>query len=135
VRPAAAPPPCPTVLVVDDEWILRELLRASLGPGYTFVDAEDGERALELARSERPDLIVLDLMLPRRSGLEVIAELRADFALADVAILVLTAQPSLLDEARAQGADAAMAKPFEPDTVALVAGALLSRRAAARRAA
>jgi CheY-like chemotaxis protein len=123
------------VLVVDDEWILRELLRASLGPGYTFVDAEDGERALELARSERPDLIVLDLMLPRRTGLEVIAELRADLALADVAVLVLTAQPSLLDEARAHGADEAMSKPFEPDAVALAAGALLSRRAAARRAA
>ena len=56
----------------------RELIRASLDDGYLFAEASDGVTALELAREVGPDLVVLDLMLPRLGGLEVLARLRAD---------------------------------------------------------
>ena len=68
----------PTVLVCDDEPVLRMLVRATLDLGnYTVVEARDGDEALERTRSEHPDLIVLDMMMPGRSGGDVLAELRA----------------------------------------------------------
>ena len=67
-----------TILVCDDDPSLRELVRAVLGPRYRFVEAADGTEALGLAREERPDLIVLDVMLPGLSGIEVLEELRTD---------------------------------------------------------
>ena len=66
-----------TILVCDDDPSLRELVRAVLGPRYRFIEAADGTEALELARELRPDLIVLDVMLPDGSGLEVCRDLRA----------------------------------------------------------
>src|SRR5438876_184206 len=81
----------PSVLVCDDEPNLRELIRVSLGPRYAIVEAEDGESALALARSLRPDLVILDLMMPRLSGLDVLTELKADPALAATRVLIVTA--------------------------------------------
>ena len=67
-----------TILICDDEPALRELVRASLDDGYLFAEASDGLIALELAREVEPDIVILDLMLPRLGGLEVLAQLRAD---------------------------------------------------------
>ena len=65
-----------TILVCDDDPSLRELVRAVLGPRYRFVEAADGTEALTLARELRPDLIVLDVMLPGLSGIEVLEAIR-----------------------------------------------------------
>src|SRR5436309_2758071 len=105
----------PSVLVCDDEPNLRELIRVSLGPGYAVHEAGDGEEALALARSLRPDLIILDLMMPRLNGFDVLADLKADSALARTRVLVVTAQPASEQEARAAGADGVIVKPFTPE--------------------
>ncbi len=69
------------VLVCDDEDVLRALVRATLtGSGYSLVEAADGDESLRLARELRPDLIVLDMMMPGRSGLEILAEIRQEAA-------------------------------------------------------
>src|SRR5919108_2734847 len=103
-----------TVLICDDEPSLRELIRVSLDGPYRFVEADDGEESLELARRERPDVVILDVMMPRINGLEVLTELRREEELADTAIIVLTAQPATREEALREGADVVMVKPFEP---------------------
>src|SRR2546422_11747992 len=93
-----------TVLICDDEPSLRELIRISLKGSYRFAEADNGEETLELARRLRPDVMILDMMMPRRSGLEVLAELRQDEAISDPAVIVLTAQPATHSEDLRQGA-------------------------------
>jgi len=121
----------PVVLVCDNEEPLRALVRAALEPeGYEVVEARDGDEALELARSERPDLIVLDVMMPGRSGLDVLAELRADAAFASTPIVMLTARTQASDEAAAiaAGADRFVPKPFSPLELAAQIADLLDAR-------
>ncbi len=106
-----------TILVCDNEEILRGLVRASLdGNGYTLVEARDGDEAVEQARLVRPDLILLDMMMPGQSGLEVLAELRRDPELRGIPVLMLTARAQLTDREAAHlaGADRFLAKPFSP---------------------
>ena len=107
-----------TVLICDDEPSLRELIRVSLDGPYRFVEADDGESSLALARSERPDVVILDMMMPRRSGLEVLTALRQEKELADTPVIVLTAQPATREQALQAGADVVMVKPFEPEQIA-----------------
>lgn len=105
----------PTILVCDDSQIMRALVRATLeDASYSVVEAEDGEQALRLARRVVPDVILLDVMMPGRSGLEVLAELRADAELGGVPVIMLTALAQATDrEASEQaGADRYLTKPF-----------------------
>ena len=88
-----------TVLICEDEPALRELIRISLEGPYQFAEADDGEESLEVARRLRPDLVILDVMMPRRNGIEVLVEIRRDEALASTPVIVLTAQPETRDEA------------------------------------
>ena len=104
-----------TILVCDDDPSLRELVRAVLGPGYHFVEAADGTEALALTRELRPDLIVLDVMLPGLSGIEVLGELRLDEQIRDIPVIVITAWSHAEVEAHLAGADRFVAKPFDPD--------------------
>ncbi len=114
----------PTILLVDDEPTIRILVRAALeGTGYPLLEAADGITALELARSERPDLILLDVALPRLSGLEVCRQLKEDPATADTPIFLLTGFVQQTDRQAAvdAGAEDFIAKPFSPTAlVALV---------------
>jgi CheY-like chemotaxis protein len=103
-----------TILVCDDDPSLRELVRAVLGPGYRFVEAADGAEALGLAREERPDLIVLDVMLPGLSGIEVLEELRTDDGLKEIPVVVITAWSHAEIDAQVAGADRFVSKPFDP---------------------
>jgi CheY-like chemotaxis protein len=104
-----------TVLICDDEPALRELIRASVDDGYLFAEAGDGVAALDLAREVNPDVVILDLMLPRLSGLEVLARMNADEQLRDVPVIVITAWHQPLDYSLSAGAADFVTKPFEPD--------------------
>jgi DNA-binding response OmpR family regulator len=106
-----------TILICDDEEPMRQLIAASLDrTGHTVLEAKDGATAVELARSHRPDALVLDVMLSDRSGLDVLAEIRDEAALANVKVIILTARAQRADQdaALAAGADLFMAKPFRP---------------------
>ena len=104
-----------TILICEDEEALRELVRVSLGDGYRYAEASDGVESIELALELRPDLVVLDLMLPRKSGIEVLADLRRDRRLRDTPVVVITAWTHAQQAALAAGADRFVAKPFDPD--------------------
>jgi DNA-binding response OmpR family regulator len=117
-----------TVLICDDEPSLRELIRISLDGPYSFAEADDGEKSLEIARRLRPDVVILDMMMPRLSGLEVLSEIRSDQVLAETAVIVLTAQPSTKDEALRCGADIVMVKPFEPEEITAAVEEVLAGR-------
>ena len=106
-----------TILICDDEPALRELIRASLEDGYLFAEASDGLTALELAREVEPDVVILDLMLPRLGGLEVLARLRADDHLSEIPGLVITAWNETREDVLAAGAAEFTSKPFDPDAL------------------
>ena len=105
----------PKILVADDEpnivISLEYLLKRE---GYTVVIARDGEEALQTIRREQPDLVLLDVMMPKKTGFEVCQEVRADDALQNTKILMLTAKGRDTDVAKgtALDADAYMTKPF-----------------------
>jgi CheY-like chemotaxis protein len=117
-----------TVLICDDEPSLRELIRISLDGPYQFLEADDGEESLEIARRVRPDVVILDMMMPRRTGLEVLSALRQDKELSDIPVIVLTAQPATREQAVREGADVVMVKPFEPQEIAAAVEEVLTDR-------
>jgi len=117
-----------TVLICDDEPSLRELIRVSLVGPYQFAEADDGEECLEIARRLRPEVVILDMMMPRLSGLEVLVELRRDEAFSGTAVIVLTAQPGTREEALREGADLVMVKPFEPEQIMAAVEEVLTER-------
>lgn len=123
-----------TILVCDDEAVLRGLIRATLdGGGYHLLEAANGNAALETAGSARPDLIILDMMMPGRSGLEVLAEVRRDPTLHRTPVLMLTARTQVGDREAATeaGADRYLPKPFSPAQLASVVAEMLAAPAAA----
>ena len=120
-----------TILVCDDQETLRALVCAALAEGdYSLVEARDGDEALQLARSIRPDLVILDMVMPGRSGLDVLEELRCDPDLAPTPVVLCSASTRSLDPqaARDFGADRYLPKPFSPLELASVVGELLGRR-------
>jgi CheY-like chemotaxis protein len=117
-----------TILICEDEPSLRELVKAVLGPGYGYLEAVDGAEALELVRAQRPDLVVLDLMLPEMSGFEVLTAMRDDPAFRDTPVVVLTAWSHVRTEVEEKGADRFISKPFEPVELETVVRELLDTR-------
>jgi two-component system chemotaxis response regulator CheY len=109
------------VLLADDDETVRTLLRIVLERnGLTVTTAEDGREALDLIRRQRPDLILLDLRMPRLNGYQLFAELKADDALKSIPIIVITALTRESDRedeewARRMGAEGFLTKPFTPD--------------------
>ena len=121
-----------TVLVVDDEKNIRELIQLYLtNAGYRVVNAVDGAEALRLARADKPDLIVLDLMLPQVEGYEVCRRLRREGN--DLPIIMLTARDDDVDKivGLELGADDYMTKPFNPRELVARIKAVLRRTAPA----
>ena len=106
------------VLLADDEEDILMLVSATLGGDdrYDLILARDGEQALNRAREERPDLMFLDVMMPKKDGFEVCAELKADDTTSDIKIVMLTAMAQELDKEKAEaaGADFYFTKPFSP---------------------
>ena len=104
-----------TILIVEDEQDIRELLAYNLEKeGYATVQAADGKEGLELARSRKPDLILLDLMLPKMDGLAVCRELERDSGTVRIPIIMLTAKGDDMDKILGleYGADDYITKPF-----------------------
>ena len=107
----------PRILIVDDEPDLIMMLRLRLeAAGYEILEAADGQDALEKARREKPDLIILDLMLPKLDGYKVCRMLKFDEKYKHIPIIIFTArvQDSQKKLGEEVGADAYIAKPFEP---------------------
>jgi DNA-binding response OmpR family regulator len=104
------------VLVVDDDPVIVRLLRVNFEmEGYEVATAGDGEEGLVAARAERPDVIVSDIMMPKLDGLAFAAALRADPALAEVPIVLLSAKAQNADiDAGLEIADDYVTKPFDP---------------------
>lgn len=109
-----------TILICEDDQNLRQLVRVILGDGYRFVEALSGPEALELALELRPDLIILDLMLPGASGLEVLTELREQLPAAETPVVVMSAWGHADQAALDAGADRFVPKPFEPEQLATI---------------
>ena len=120
------------ILVVDDEPHIVEVVSAYLvRDGHEVSTAADGDTALDLALATSPDVIILDVMLPRRSGFEVLRELRA--AGGASAVIMLTARDDVIDRVAGLeiGADDYVTKPFEPRELVARVGAVLRRARAA----
>ena len=124
--------PGATILVCDDEPSLRELMRISLdtGPAYRFVEAGDGSDAIELLESTRPDLILLDVMMPGTHGIAVLEHLRALAGLSETPVIVVSAFASPADRQQAieAGATRFVKKPFDPEALRSLVEELLPSR-------
>ena len=109
------------VLIVDDEDHLRMLIEQALedleDDGVELITASNGEEALQMIVEEKPNLVFLDVMMPKMNGIEVCRQVKQELKLKDVYIIILTAKGQELDKKKGEevGADLYMTKPFDPD--------------------
>lgn len=119
------------VLIVDDEAHIRMLIEQTLEDleeeGVEFLTAQNGEEALELISTERPQLVFLDVMMPKMNGMEVCRRVKKELLLTDVYIILLTAKGQEIDRLKGQevGADIYLTKPFDPETLLVKARTVL----------
>jgi DNA-binding response OmpR family regulator len=111
------------LLIVDDEAHIRMLIEQTLeeleDEGVEFLTAENGEQALEIIKTEKPELVFLDVMMPKMNGMEVCRRVKKELLLDNVFIVLLTAKGQELDRLKGQevGADVYMTKPFDPEVI------------------
>lgn len=111
------------LLIVDDEAHIRMLLEQTLeeleDEEVNFLTAENGEEALAIIQSEKPQLVFLDVMMPKMNGMEVCRRVKKELGLNEVFIVLLTAKGQELDRQKGQevGADVYMTKPFDPEMI------------------
>jgi two-component system alkaline phosphatase synthesis response regulator PhoP len=111
------------LLIVDDEAHIRMLLEQTLedleDDGVNFFSAQNGEEAFEIIKAEKPQLVFLDVMMPKMNGMEVCRKVKKELQLNDVFIVLLTAKGQELDRQKGQevGADLYMTKPFDPEVI------------------
>lgn len=121
----------PTILIVDDEDDIRELIAVNLmrEENYKLLEAKDGLEAIDLAKKQKPDLIILDLMLPEMDGVKVYKKLRDDVRTETIPVIMLTARGRLEEKIAGleMGADDYMPKPFSPKELMLRVRNLLRR--------
>jgi DNA-binding response OmpR family regulator len=106
-----------TVLVIDDDPVIVKLLRVNFElEGFNVISAGDGREGVEMARAERPDVVVSDIMMPVMNGLELVSTLKSDPDTADLPVLLLSAKAQMADVQRGfeLGADDYVTKPFDP---------------------
>ncbi|TMQ67979.1 MAG: response regulator [Candidatus Eisenbacteria bacterium] len=123
------------ILVVDDEIYIVHILDFSLGmEGYDVITALDGEQAIEKARNEKPDLIVLDIMMPKLDGYETCKMLKADDATRDIPVILLSAKGRNVDQKVGfeVGADDYITKPFSPRKLVERINAILGQTSSQR---
>lgn len=124
--------PMKKILIADDEENLRLLVRTTLeDPDYQIIEAADGAAALRLIREERPDIILLDWMMPGMTGIEVLQAVKAETALAAIPVVMLTAKAQAADRERGMqlGASEYLFKPFSPLELLTVVGCILQSSA------
>lgn len=106
------------ILLADDEEPVRALVAATIRDDsrYKILEAKDGMEALEIARREKPDIILLDIMMPKMDGFEVCRQLKSDPRTSGISIIMLTALAQNTDKGKAKevGANGYFAKPFSP---------------------
>ena len=126
----APPKDAQKILLVEDNRELRVFIYNNLIETYTVIEADDGVEALEKIRSEMPDIIVTDLMMPRMDGIELIDKVRHDFTMSHIPIVMLTARHSPDDRLKAMefGADGYITKPFSIELLLARIDNLLTRR-------
>ncbi|HXS58531.1 MAG TPA: response regulator [Hanamia sp.] len=111
------------LLIVDDEAHIRMLLEQTLeeleDEGVDFYSAQNGEEAFEIIKTEKPQLVFLDVMMPKMNGMEVCRKVKKELELNEVFIVLLTAKGQELDRQKGQevGADLYMTKPFDPEVI------------------
>ena len=111
------------ILIVDDEPHLRTLIQQTLeeleDDGVELLTAANGEEALETIRDEQPNLVFLDVMMPKKNGFDVCHAVKKELGLGQIYIILLTAKGQEFDRQRGQdvGADLYMTKPFDPDAL------------------
>ena len=119
------------ILIVDDEPHLRMLIQQTLeeleDEGVELLTASNGDEALDTIRDEQPNLVFLDVMMPRRNGFDVCHAVKNELGLAHIHIILLTAKGQEFDRQRGQevGADLYMTKPFDPDALLAKARSVL----------
>jgi CheY-like chemotaxis protein len=119
------------ILIADDERALRLLIAGTLEIGdYNISEAENGIQALDLAKRERPDLIILDVMMPGMTGYEVCKQIKTNPDIADIKVLILTAKGQQADKDAAMEAfaDFYLAKPFSPMDLLSMVQEILSKQ-------
>ena len=121
--------PAPTILICEDEPSLRELMRISLPGEYDFAEAGDVAEAIELVDSVRPDLVLLDVMMPGGSGLSVLEHVRNAPEMKETPVIVVSAFAADRDHLAAfeAGASGFLKKPFDPDELESLVNELLGR--------
>ena len=127
--------PDSTILVVDDDPVILKLLEVNFEmEGFTVLIAHDGAEGIDVARSERPDVIVSDIMMPKKSGLELVTDLKGDPDTSDIPIILLSAKAQNADVRSGldSGADEYVTKPFEPLDLVDRVNRLLEARASKR---
>ena len=121
----------PKILIVDDEAHIRMLIEQTLeeleDEGVVFLTAVNGEEALATIIQEKPQIVFLDVMMPKMNGIEVCRRVKKELALNDVYIVLLTAKGQELDRQKGQevGADVYMTKPFNPESLLIKAREVL----------
>ena len=106
-----------TVLVIDDDPVILELLRVNFEiEGFNVICAKDGEEGLQRAQAERPDVVISDIMMPRRDGLQLLTDLKGDPTTEDLPVILLSAkaQKAEVQQGLDMGADDYITKPFDP---------------------
>ena len=122
----------PKILITDDDPLMRMLLKETLekleDKGVELLTVENGEEAIEIVRTEKPDLIILDVMMPGVNGFEVCDIVKNELGMKDVYILMLTAsgQESNKRKSIKVGTDIFMTKPFDPDGIIKKAAEILA---------
>ncbi|MBT8299349.1 MAG: response regulator [Maribacter sp.] len=120
------------LLIVDDEPHIRMLIEQTLedleDEGVELLFAENGEQALQLITDEKPNLVFLDVMMPKMNGMEVCQKVKKELNLSEVYIILLTAKGQEVDRQKGldMGADRYMTKPFDPDEMLAVAEEILN---------
>ncbi|WP_159470132.1 response regulator [Streptomyces caniferus] len=118
------------ILVVDDNKVIRQLIRVNLElEGFEVVTAADGAECLDVVHHVRPDVVTLDVVMPRLNGLHTAARLRSDPRTWDIPIAIVSAcTQGEVDNGESVGVDAFLAKPFEPTELVRMVGMLVRER-------